>query len=256
MPAQISTEPQEHLLGKRRRLVFTTESDSFDETHPRKLARGGVDSGTMTPRTRQMPPPGFHMPDNVPRFPIASSGVPAPGSDRSDEICDQSNSFVAAKSAKKKHKKLPPEDVKFISNLNGDQDAQALNDAEAMWHMMQAPVYGDPKCIDEEFSELVIRCAKRGTRWIKMTQPAGISATNRRFRSEHRAEIGYGRLGPTERVPLFSTHEDFDQAKAQYEGTLSILIDDNHPERNLGILGDRSSGPSLAPRLLMRQRRG
>ena len=89
-----------------------------------------------------------------------------------------------------------------------------------------------------------------------MAQTAGISATNRRFRSEHRSQIGYGWLKPTERIPLFSRHEDFDQAKAQYEETLSILNDDNHSERNLGILGDRSSGSSVDPRLQKHQRRG
>ena len=60
--------------------------------------------------------------------------------------------------------------------------------------MMKSPVYGDPVVLEEEFSELPIRFAKRGIRWIKLAQMAGISAPNRRFRSEQRADAGYGRL--------------------------------------------------------------
>ena len=153
-----------------------------------------------------MPPPGCNVPSDDSHFPTISPGVSAPGSDHSGESCGQNSGFSPLKRPKKTHRELSPEGVRFISNLNDEQGTQERNDAEALWQMMIAPVYGDPICLEEEFSELAVRYAKRGERWIKMAQTTGISATNRRFRSEHRAKIGYGRLKQSERDPHSSPH--------------------------------------------------
>ena len=111
-----------------------------------------------------------------------------------------------------------------ISQLSLNEDRQALNDAEALWQMLKSPVYGDPMCIEGEFSELAIRFAKRGLRWIKMAQMTDTQAASRRIRSEHRARVGYGRLKPADRIPVFSSREEFDLAKAQYIDTLKLII--------------------------------
>ena len=48
---------------KRSRPVSTTASTEVRPRHPRKLIRRGESLGSMTPRTRQMPPRGFSLPD-------------------------------------------------------------------------------------------------------------------------------------------------------------------------------------------------
>ena len=91
--------------------------------------------------------------------------------------------------------------------------------------MLKSPVYGDPVLIEEEFSELAIRFAKRGLRWVKMAQMTNIQSANRRIRGEHRARVCYGRLKPCDRVPVFSSHEEFGLAKQQYVEMLNFIIE-------------------------------
>ena len=146
---------------ERRRLVFPTGSDNPEETHHRKFAKRGSGNGAITPRTRQMPHPGFNVPIDDSHFPTISSVVAAPWSGHSGESCGRNSGFPPLKHSEKTHKKLSTGEVRFISNLNAEQGTQTLNDAEALWQMMIAPVYGDPICLEEEFSELAGRYAKR-----------------------------------------------------------------------------------------------
>ena len=69
-----------------------------------------------------------------------------------------------------------------------------------------------------------IMLSKRGFRWIKMAQMTTNQAAKRRIRSVHRARVGYGRLKPADRVPVFSSHEEFETAKAQYADNLNMII--------------------------------
>ena len=161
--AQGDKESPDRGLAKRRRRVFSTASYKPEETQPRKLIKGGVADGAVAPRTRQMHPPGFNLPGNVSRFSeTTSSGVTAPGSVHSEDSGDLGGKFSLRK---RTHKKISPEEVRYLSHLNAEQGAQSLNDAEALWQMSISPVYGDPKCLEGEFIELPIRFAKRGLRW-------------------------------------------------------------------------------------------
>ena len=111
-----------------------------------------------------MPPPGFGAHKELGEFPDTPlSGVTSPGSVHSVDSSDRDppHRLVFPKRKFKAHKKVTPEEVRFISHLNAEQDTHALNDAEALWQMMVSPVYGDPVCLEEEFSELAIRFSKR-----------------------------------------------------------------------------------------------
>ena len=61
-----------------------------------------------------------------------------------------------------------------------------------------------------------------------MAHSAGISAADRRFRAELLARVGYGRLKPKNTTPLLATHDDRNQARAQYMETLTITIEERH----------------------------
>ena len=136
-------------------------------------------------------------------FETSLSGALAPGSVHSVGSSDYSPPQKFAAPKRNTHKKVTPDDVRLVTQLNADHEKHALNDAEALWQTMTAPVYGDPTCLEEEFSELAIRFAKRGVRWVEIAQVYGVSAADRRVRSEHRAKVGYGRLKPDERAPVF-----------------------------------------------------
>ena len=158
---------------------------------------------------------------------MAISGEKASGSTHSIESSESDHSAESGNPSKKKPRirhVITPEDAVDITQISDTEDRQALNDAEALWQMLNSPVYGDPICIDGEFSEIATRYAKRGLRWIKMAQMTTIQAANRRIRSEHRSNVGYGRMKPTDRVPVFLPHEEFDRAKAQYVGALNMIV--------------------------------
>ena len=170
------------------------------------------------------------------------SGAKASGSIYSIESSEADPSAESDNPSKKKprfRQVITPEDAFNITQISATEDRQALNDAEALWQMLNSPVYGDPICIEGEFSEIAIRYAKRGLRWIKMAQMTTIQAANRRIRSEHRANVGYGRMKPADRAPVFSPHGEFDRAKAQYVETLNSIArarenrdeSGNHPRK-------------------------
>ena len=214
--------------------------------------RSGVSNGSATPRTLQMPHPGFIVPDYsgaLLKQPV--SGANASGSIQSIESSAHEPSDGPAFPHKKKLRirhVITPEVARNISQMSVNEESHALNDAEALWQMMKSPVYGDPVCIEGEFSEPAIRFAKRGVRWIKMAQMTTISAANRRMRSEHRARVGYGRLKPCGRIPVFSSHEEFDLAKKQYVETLNMIIESQQCSEWSGT-HPRSSGVAFHPNL-------
>ena len=210
-------------------------SGTRNEVHLGPSSRGTYDRerrGVVAPRTRQMPPPGFLLPDRkIFNAEESLSGVVAPG--WPDLLGSKVSSLALHK---KKHKKISPGEVQSIAMSNAELDTQALNGAEALWQTTISPVYGDPLCLEDGFTDISIRFAQRGIRWIKMARPAGISAANRRCRSELRARVGYGRLKPADPAARVESHDDFDHAKAQYAETLSITIQ----ERNAPSYRDNS----------------
>ena len=221
-------------LPKRRKVVLSPKNETKKGAeNVRKLVRPGIPSGAATPRTLQMPPPGYILPDHL----TDSRKQPVSGANASGSIYSVDSSEVdqSADSTHPRMKKtrvrrvITPEEAQTISAMNITEERQALDDAESLWHMLKSPVYGDPVLIEEEFSELAIRFAKRGIRWVKMAQMTNIQAANRRIRSEHRARVGYGRLKPQDRVPAFSSHEEFDLAKQQYVETLNLIIESRQP---------------------------
>ena len=221
---QNRTEVDAHEDSERRRVVDSLPHRRKDDYEGyRILARSSLVDEPPTPRTLQMQPPGFVLPKRKQH----ASGAKASGSIHSIESSDADPSTDSGNPAKKKPRitqVITPEEAINISQISATEDRQALNDAEALWQMPKSPVYGDPICIEGEFIELAIRFAKRGLRWIKMAQMTTTQAANRRIRSEHRAHIGYGRLKPAGRVPVFSSHEEFEMAKAQYADALEMII--------------------------------
>ena len=138
----------------------------------------------------------------------------------------------------RKHKEISPDEASALSTRNADSDRQALLDAGELWQMSQAPVYGDPSMLEDEFGDLTIRFAQRGLRWVEMEQAVGISVPNRRYRAELRAHQGYGLRRPIHTTHLFSTHEEFDRPKARYLETLTVLIEE-HQRGSSRPSGDR-----------------
>ena len=234
-------DPAASDLTKRRRLVLPTRQEARGSAGTdRKLVRAAISNGSATPRTLQIPPPGFIVPehlDDLINQPV--SGANASGSIR---IIDSSDSDPSADSANPRKKKprfrplITPGEAQNISQMSVTEDRQALGDAESLWQMLKSPVYGDPISIEGEFSELAILFAKRGLRWVKMAQMATICAPNRRLRSEHRARVGYGCLKPIDRIPVFSPHEDFDLAKKQYVETLNMIIESQQRSEERAVL--------------------
>lgn len=182
-----------------------------------------------TIRTRQMPPPGFCVQGRkVFRTTDAVSGAETPGVAVDEESDDIPGSLDVPK---RRHKKISPGEATPLAAQIAKLDQRALNDAEELRRLMRATVFGGPLCLDEEFSDRAIRFAHPGLGWIRMAQKAGISATNRRFRGELRARLGYGHLKPTDRTPLFSPHEEFGRAKAQYVETPTNVIAEHRSAR-------------------------
>ena len=106
-------------------------------------------------------------------------------------------------------------------------DLVALNGAEAMWGGggFAVPVYGDPECHAEEYSDAAIRCAQRGKRWIKLAQVHGFSLTNRRFREELRARYGYGKVKQPDTPCHFESRDEYGRALARYLEELKAITD-------------------------------
>ena len=134
---------------------------------------------------------------------------------------------------RKRKKNLRPDDVKKALAASAMADRNALTDAEALWQMFLNPVYGDPTCPEEDFSDLAVRFARRGLRWIRMALAHGITLANRRIRSESRAYYGYGSNKPGNAPQLFSAHDDYDQAKTDYLEQLMATI------REVGDVGQQ-----------------
>ena len=104
--------------------------------------------------------------------------------------------------------------------------------------MAQAPVYGDPFLLEEEFYDLTSRFARRGLGWVKMAQAVAIIVENRRYRAELRARQGYGLRRSNRTTHLFSAHDEFDRPKARYMETLTVLIEE-HQSGSPRPSGDR-----------------
>ena len=124
----------------------------------------------------------------------------------------------------KRKKNLGPEDAKSDIAESALTDQNALTEADALWHMFPNPVYGDPTNREEDFSDLAIRLAQRGMRWVKLALAHGITMANRRIRSESRAFYGYGinRPGNTPKLP--PQHDEYDQARNDYLRNLMEII--------------------------------
>ena len=65
----------------------------------------------------------------------------------------------------------------------------ALRDEEAIRGISASPTYCDPACPESEHPDLAALFAQRGHRWAQLALGRGITAADRRFRTESRAEI-------------------------------------------------------------------
>ena len=129
-----------------------------------------------------MPPPGFpsgtkprlkprrvESGESAPGLPIPIDG-PFPAQSVSGECTHgvgnsadpPSEAFLLTTGAPERtHKKISPADVRSNAQASLGADRIALGDAEALWHMCDAPVYGDPEFPEEEFSAAAIRFTQR-----------------------------------------------------------------------------------------------
>ena len=116
-----------------------------------------------------------------------------------------------------RRRNLTSAEIRAVESASSLADQQALTDADALWRMFAHPVYGDPICPEEEFSELSVRYAKKGFKWVRLASAYGVTLANRRIRSENRAFHGYGLNKPTTRAPSFyEQYNEYDQAKKRY----------------------------------------
>ena len=128
---------------------------------------------------------------------------------------------------RKRKKNLRTQDVQKAMAASALSDRNALNDAEALRRMFMNPVYGDPTNPEEEdFSDLAVRFAQRGLRWIRLASTHGITMATRRIRSGTRAFYGYGINKPSSAPQLFSEHEEYGRARSEYLNKLMNLIRD------------------------------
>ena len=193
-----------------------------------QIPSGASASGNISDRRS-----GFHDPASLalpkrrrqPRL-MANDNAEGTGSECIKEHVDvQVYSPASSGQSGVRKRNLAMSDIRAVNSAAASSDQQALKDAEAMWHMFTNPVYGDPTCPEEEFSELSVRFAKKGHKWVRLAMAHGVTMANRRIRSENRAFHGYGLNKPANTPPPF--HEQFDEydsAKKLYLGELMRLI--------------------------------
>ena len=138
--------PMEIPLGRRRRALPTIPVEDILQ-QPRKIIKGNVLSGSITPREIQMPPPGFHMPTISCVSDFVESGNQPLGAVPSGFPDGE----VPPPATRWKNKNIAPGEAKLLSARNADSDRQAFCDAESFWQMTHAPVCGDPLMLEEEF---------------------------------------------------------------------------------------------------------
>ena len=91
--------------------------------------------------------------------------------------------------------------------------------------MFTHPVYGDPTCPEEEYTELSVRFAKKGPKWARLDVAHGITMASRMIRSGNRAFHGYGLDKPkTKPPPFFAQYGEYDQAKKRYLDELMRIV--------------------------------
>lgn len=143
------------------------------------------------------------------------AGFPDPGLD-SDVDQYTENNPVEQAAPQRLRKKISPSSAKLTMEEGPIADQNALKDAESIWGMVTARVYGDPTCPESDFSELAVRFAQRGLRWVQLAMRHGVTAANRMIRGGSRAKFGYGILKPANPPKLFTYHAEYDRAKQKY----------------------------------------
>ena len=134
----------------------------------------------------------------------------------SDPVQQLEDNHLVRAAPKRQRKKISPSIVKLAMEEGSIADQNALKDAESMWKMFLGPAHGGPTCPESEFSELAVRFAQRGLRWVQLELRHGITASNRRTRAESRAIFGYGILKPKDPPKVFAYHEEYGRAKQNY----------------------------------------
>ena len=115
----------------------------------------------------------------VKTFNVSESGADAPGMSQEGNASDSdAKSFEIPK---RNQKEIPPVEAKQTASEIATRDQNSPGDAEFVWKMMYFPVCADAIRI-EELSDLAIRFARRGLRWVQMARSRGLSCDNRRYR--------------------------------------------------------------------------
>ena len=157
---------------------------------------------------------------------IASEGVWDSGSDCHLEHGQVSLGVteVLAAPCRQRGRNLSPSEVRNAEAAGAMADRNDLEDDGAIWRMFLNPVYGDPTCPEEEYSDLPIRFAHRGLRWARLASAHGIAMAHRRMRTESRPYYGYGVKKPDNAPQLFAHQDEFDLAKNKYLDELTKII--------------------------------
>ena len=147
---------------RRRRFCSTAPSDGSQE-QTRHLIRNDESAGLIKPRPPQMHPRGFHISSPHNHHTYGESGP--------QTLAVLTNKYISAdprpqSAPKRNHKKISTETVKQLAAQSAEQDQKSLKGADALYRMMQSPLYLAPLLMEEEFNEQEIRCARRGLRWV------------------------------------------------------------------------------------------